>query len=357
MLRKFSAILLALVAIIAAGWFALRQPDIPYSTLESRYALPDSQFMTGQGDVRLHYTDTGPRDAPVLMLVHGYAASLHTWQPWQKRLSDSYRLISLDLPGHGLSHMPPDGTVSIEYYVETVAALAAQLDVEQFSLAGSSMGGNVAWQYARAYPEQLDSLILVDAAGWPDEPGEADSDPLIFKLLRFPVARLLMRDLDMGGLIEDGLRKSFHDESFATEAMAQRYSDLSRAPGHRAALLKLSADGAVREKASRAKLSGIDVPTLILWGEDDNIIPAAHARRFERAIPGAVAITYADTGHIPQEEVAVRSAEDVRAFLDRNVASAQSRPERPDEGGYSEISTAVGSAGDTSRSGRGLRPR
>ena len=348
MLRKFAAILLTLVAVLAAGWLALKRPDIPYETLESSYTVADSRFLTVSDEIKLHYTDTGPRDAPVIMLVHGFAASLHTWQPWVRQLEKTYRVVTLDLPGHGLSRVP-EGGVSIGYFVDTVDALAGKLDVDRFSLAGSSMGGNVAWQYALAHPDRLDSLILVDAAGWPDAGRE--NTPLIFRLLRIPVARRLMKDLDLSGLIEDGLRESFADPQFVTEAMAERYAALSRAPGHRDALLRLAAGGSSRDKASREALSVITVPTLILWGEQDNVIPVAHAQAFEDAIPGAVAITYPDAGHVPQEEVAAQSVGDLLGFLDRH-ASAGAREEIAPLGADMREARSP-----TAAAGGGLRPR
>lgn len=348
MLRKFAAILLTLVAVLAAGWLALKRPDIPYETLESSYTVADSRFMTLSNEIKVHYTDTGPRDAPVVVLVHGYAASLHTWQPWVRQLQEAYRVVTLDLPGHGLSRVPEDG-VSIAAYVDTLDALAGKLGISQFSLAGSSMGGNVAWQYALAHPQKLDSLILVDAAGWPDADGE--NTPLVFRLLRIPVARTLMKDLDLSGLIEDGLRDSFADPQLVTEAMAERYAALSRAPGHRDALLSLAASGPSREKASPARLGEISVPTLVLWGEQDNLIPVAHAKRFEAAIPGAVAITYPDAGHIPQEEVAARSAQDLIAFLDRHAAAGAPQEPTPASTGMSEARSPSAATGGS------LRPR
>ncbi|WP_084397414.1 alpha/beta fold hydrolase [Henriciella aquimarina] len=347
MVRKLAAIILTLVAVLAAGWLALRRPDIPYETLESTYSVAGSKFTTLGDDVKVHYVDTGPRDAPVLMLVHGYAASLHTWLAWRDVLDDNYRIVMLDLPGHGLSRTPEDKPVSIGYYTEIVDQLADRLDIDRFSLAGSSMGGNVAWRYALDHPDRLDSLVLVDAAGWPPAEGEADQAPLVFKLLRFRLARLVIKDLDMSRLIEDGLRKSFADPSFVTSEMAERYSALSRAPGHRQALLSLAAGGPKRMKASRERLGDLSVPTLILWGQHDNLVPVAHAKQFEEAIPNAVAIIYDEAGHIPQEELAVQSAGDVRAFLDRTASS--------DQAGRTE--TVSEAAAPQQATGGGARPR
>lgn len=349
MLRKFAAIILTLVAVLAAGWFALKRPDIPYETLESSYTLPESQFLTVSGDIKLHYTDTGPRDAPVVVLVHGFAASLHTWQPWRKTLENSYRVITLDLPGHGLSRVSDEHPVSIDYYVDTVEAVTRKLKVDQFSLAGSSMGGNVAWQYALAHPDQLVSLILVDASGWPD--ANQGDDPLVFRLLRIPLARILMKDLDLSGLIEGGLRDSFANPDLVSQDMVERYTAMSRAPGHRDAMLRLMAGSNSRVKASKQRLADIRVPTLILWGKHDNLIPVGDAARFEAALPNAVAITYPDAGHIPQEEVADESASDVRAFLDRHAAVSPAMS-------TDAVATPVSETAQTGNAtGGGLRPR
>ena len=344
MVRKFTAIILTIVAVLAAGWLALRRADIPFETLEASYTVAGSKFTTLDEDVKVHYADTGPRDAPVIMLVHGYAASLHTWLAWRDILDDSYRVILVDLPGHGLSRAPKDEPVSIDYYATIIDELADRLKVGRFSLAGNSLGGHVAWQYALSHPGRLDSFVLVDAAGWP-RTGE-DTSPLVFKLLRFPPARALMKDLDLAELIEDGLKNSFADPSFVTSAMAERYSALSRAPGHRDALLALAA-GPERRKASREIFAGLNTPTLILWGEQDRLIPVADAEQFKTAIPNAVSIVYPNAGHLPQEEVARQSAADVRAFLDRHAAG------KPD----AASDTAMNEAARRIATGGGQRPR
>ncbi|MEQ9316182.1 MAG: alpha/beta fold hydrolase [Henriciella sp.] len=324
-MRKLLAVLLTLVAVLAAGWLALRRADVPYDTLESAYALPDSQFETID-NVKIHFTDTGPRDAPAVILIHGFAASVHTWAHWQAVLDDTYRVISIDLPGHGLSRVPDTHAVSRSYFVEIVDSVADLLELDAFAIAGSSMGGGVAWNYALDHPDRVEALVLVDAAGWQATAEEDESSPIIFKLLRIPVMRMLIRDLDLSSLIEDGLKDSFSDQSFVTPEMIERYSALSRAPGHRDALLTLSANRDKDGAASREKLAAVSAPTLILWGDEDNLIPVSHARKFEDAVPNAVAIVYEGVGHIPQEERAAESANDVRAFLDATLAVRRRAP-------------------------------
>lgn len=313
MLRRLLVVLLTIITILAAGWLVLRRGDIPYDTLEMAYALPDSRFATLDDGLKIHYTDTGPRDRSVIVLVHGYSASLHTWNDWREALDDDYRVITIDLPGHGLSRAEGGERATIERFAEVVSVVTDSLGAERFTLAGNSMGGNTAWMFALTYPERLEGLILVDASGWPETAEEGKSQPFIFQLLRNPIARAVMKDLDMSSFVRSGLEDSYTDQSFVTDELVERYVTLSRAPGHRETLLGIMAKD--RTMASAQTLSAIEVPTLILWGSDDNLVPVAHAALFAEAIPGSEVIIYQGVGHLPQEEAAQESIADVQRFL------------------------------------------
>ena len=315
-MKRLSLILvLALVALLATTWLVLRRGDIPYDRLEARYATQASQFMTLQDGLKIHYTDTGTPDRPVIVLVHGFSASLHTWNDWVEDLSQDYRVITLDLPGHGLSRAEPPELATIPRFVACVDALVQALGVERFTLAGNSMGGNTAWQYALTYPERLEGLILVAASGWSEGNASDEDDPLMFRLLRHPVARIVLKDLDMTRLARKILADSYVDQSFVTDATVERYVDLSRAPGHRETLLAILSGS--REKLTAERLAPLQIPVLILWGAEDNLVPASHADKFASALPQADKIIYPDIGHLPQEEHAAVSIADVRAFMNR----------------------------------------
>jgi pimeloyl-ACP methyl ester carboxylesterase len=312
-MRRTLAVSLTIIAVLAAGWLALRRADIPYDTLETVYSVPDTQFMTLDDGLKVHYTDTGPQDRAALVLVHGFSASLHTWEAWKTALELDYRVITLDLPGHGLTRAEDPSQAKIERFAEVVHEVTQDLGVERFTLAGNSMGGNTAWSYALTYPETLDGLILVAASGWPEEEGEGDGSPFIFTLLSNPIARTLLKDLDMTSLTRSGLEGSYTDQSFVTDELVERYVALSRAPGHRATLLAIMAGE--RVEATAEKLSAITVPTLVMWGTDDNLVPVSGAQKFADAIPGATLAVYEGIGHLPQEENAEQSIADVRAFM------------------------------------------
>ena len=305
---------LALLAVVG-GWLALRRPDIPYAELERRYATPASHYVDLPGGVRMHYRDLGRADGPVVMLVHGFSASAADWDGWAAPLSARYRVIAPDLPGHGLTRTPPGATVDDAAFVRDIDALADALKLSPFVIAGNSMGGGVAWRYALARPDRVRGLVLVDAAGWPEPGPPAKGGATIFALMRNPVARVLLRDLDTTAYARQGLQAAFVDPALVTPALVRRYTDLARAPGHRDILLGLTV--AARDAASPARLAAIRAPTLVMFGADDRLIPATDADRFAAAIPGADKIVYPGIGHVPMEQAPARSAADLQAWLTR----------------------------------------
>jgi pimeloyl-ACP methyl ester carboxylesterase len=179
------------------------------------------------------------------------------------------------------------------------------------------MGGNIAWEYALAHPERLDALIPVDASGWPETEAEQGTQPIIFNLLRHPAAAALLRDLDTTRLTRQGLETAFADPALVTEDMVAEYRDQSRAPGHRDILMQLMLDGAARNFASAERLAPVALPTLIVQGARDNLVPARHARLFHEAISGSDLLMLENVGHAPQEEAADETAAAVGEFLYR----------------------------------------
>jgi pimeloyl-ACP methyl ester carboxylesterase len=322
MFWRIFVVLLTLTIVLAAGWLALRRPDMPFDRLEFEYTNADSKFLTVDEDTRLHLRDVGARDAPAIVLVHGFSASLHTWEGWAKDLQKDYRVVSLDLPGHGLSGCIDNTEIGQTQFVEAVKLVADTLKLDDFTIVGNSMGGQTAWEYALAHPGDVNGLVLVDAAGWPSSEDERKNSPVVFRLLEYKLARDLMKDLDMTALVRSGLEDSFTNKALVTDEMVERYTALGRAPCHRDAIIALSSSRTERKPATPERLAAISTPTLIMHGEQDNLIPVSAAGKFGKAIPGAVVKIYPEVGHLPQEEVAEASLADLRAFL-----AALKRPE------------------------------
>lgn len=312
MTRIIVSIVAVLVAVVAGAWLALRGPDIPYETLEATYANAQSRFVDLPGGYHVHYQDDGDPSLPPLVLLHGFADSFTTWEGWVRELKTQFRIISLDFPGHGLTRAPQGSRLSGEYLADFVDAFAAKLALPRFAVAGNSMGGGAAWQLAVRHPDRVSALILVDAAGFPNDKPSPDM-PLAFKILRYPIGRTLLSKIDNRPLIEQALKADVYDKTLITSSLVDRFAEFQRAPGHR--IILMSVGMGAQGPSTKDLLSTIQVPTLILWGESDPLIEPAAAKKFAAAIPGAKIITYPNVGHLPQLEIPQRSAADVAAFL------------------------------------------
>ncbi|MDG5496047.1 alpha/beta hydrolase [Niveispirillum sp. BGYR6] len=306
-----AGLILVLLLIAGGGWLYLRAPDIPVADLQAQYGRANSRHADLSGGVRLHYLESGPADAPVLFLVHGFGDNGFSWDGWTQVLSANHRVIALDLPGHGLTEAPADFPAAPDRYADLVEELAVKLGLGRIAIAGNSLGGGVAWQLAVRHPDRLSRLILVDAAGWPTV--SLQDPPLAFKLMRYQWGRDLIASIDNKPLIREGLKRDVVDQSVLTEAFIQRWADLQRLPGHRPILMSLNPGSLA---VSNELLAGIKIPTLILWGEADQIIEVAAAQKFKAAIPQAELVIYPNVGHLPQWEIPARSAADVARFLD-----------------------------------------
>jgi pimeloyl-ACP methyl ester carboxylesterase len=312
MLKVVGIILGILVVTLVAAWLKLRGPDIPYETLEAKYTNSASHFVDVPGGFHVHYQEEGDPASPPLVLLHGFGDSYTSWEGWVPDLKAKLHVIALDFPGHGLTRAPEGYQLSGDGLADFVDAFAAQLALPKFAVAGNSMGGGVAWQLAVRHPQRINALILVDAVGFPNEkpPGAV---PLAFKILRYPIGRAILRNIDNRPLIDAGLKTDVYDKTLITPALVDRWAEFQRAPGHRAILM--SVNPSAFNQASVAMLNEINVPTLILHGEKDVLIEPASARKFAAAIPGAIVLIYRDTGHLPQIEIPQRSAADVAEFL------------------------------------------
>lgn len=306
--RGLATALLLIVVLATAGWLLMRRPDIPYATLEARYGYADSRYMDLPSGVRVHYRDLGPRDAPAVVLVHGFAASTHAWDGWVGALSKHYRVVAMDLPGHGLTRTGPDYRVRPESLETTIDGVMRGLGLRRFTLVGHSMGGEAAWTYALDHADRVQRLVLIDASGWPS-PGLGGG--MVFKFLANPIGRRVLKEIEIRPLMTQALRAAYLDPKLVTPALIDRYVDLARAPGHREIMLSQRP----RRMAAAPDLSAIRVPTLILFGREDRVIPSADGEKFRQAIPGATLILYPGVGHLPMEQIPERSAADLTAWL------------------------------------------
>ena len=302
--RKISILLALLVT--AIGSFTLYTPDIPADVIEQKYTNSASKFMVVDG-LRIHYRDQGT--GPALVLIHGSNASLHTWEGWTKELSADFRIISLDLPGHGLTG--PDAKERYDWIsmAGLVNSFLENLGVDRFSIAGNSMGGAVAWNYTLLHPKKVENLILIDSRGYPSE----EPKPAIFKAFATPVLGHLLTVVTPRSAIADSMHSVYGDPSKVTDELVTRSFDLTIRAGNREATRVRFSEPSYDQHLAR--IGTISAPTLVMWGGKDTWILPKYADRFIADIKNSTLKLYENDGHLPMEESPVLTAKDARAFL------------------------------------------
>jgi pimeloyl-ACP methyl ester carboxylesterase len=296
-------------------------PDLPSDTLVERYGQPPSTFID-VGGTRTHVLDQGKADAMPLILIHGSLESLQVWDGWIDALKDRYRLISVDLPGHGLTGPWARGEYTIDAYADFIEVLADTLGLDRFAIAGHSLGGAVAWSFAATRPERVSQLILVDAAAYPREgpPGWRTW------LARAPVIGDIGIYFKPEWMVRQGLEEVYTNPAMVTPERVHRFAELQRYPGNRKATLQRLR---TQEPLDPTPLKRLDVPTLIIWGTQDHWTPVADAFRLQTDIKGAKLALFEKPGHNPMEEDPVGTAAAVAGFLPTESPPPLTRPTPP----------------------------
>ena len=314
-MKRFAKVLLSVVLLVlltvtaAVAWYWA--PDRQVAELKPRWALAPSQFVAIDG-MLVHLRDQGPRDDPApIVLLHGTSASLHTWEGWVTVLQDKRRVISLDLPGFGLTGPFPDGDYRMSHYSAFLANVLEQLQVPRAVVAGNSFGGQLAWQFALDHPQRVERLVLVNAAGYPRN---ATSMPIGFRLAQIPALAPVMANVLPRPMIEASIRNVYGDPDQVSDELIDRYYELTLRAGNRDALRQRFIQ--VEAGQSYTRISELKMPTLILWGGRDELIPPVNAERFKRDIKGSRLVLFDELGHVPQEEDPARTVAVLMGFLE-----------------------------------------
>ncbi len=294
-------------SLVTAGMW-LYAPDASRTDLEALYAGPPSSFVEADG-VRVHLRDTGKRDEPVIIMLHGFGASLHTWEAWAQVLSAEYRVIRFDLPGFGLTGADPTGDYTDARAEAVLAALMDRLRVQRAILIGNSMGGRIAWSFAASHPARVTRLVLISPDGFASAGipyGQAMGVPMTARLLPYVLPTPLLRA---------NLAPAYGDPQRLTEEVLIRYRDMILAPGVRDAVLARMEQDALEDPVP--VLRRLNLPVLLLWGEKDGIIPISNAADYLAALPDARLVALPGLGHVPQEESPAEALQPVKKFLAR----------------------------------------
>jgi len=302
------------------------------------------QHVVLHGD-RMAYRRAG--SGPVLLLLHGIAGSSSTWLAAMRLLETRFTLIAPDFLGHGDSDKP-DGDYSLGNHASAMRDLLHVLDVERVTVVGQSFGGGVALQFSYQYPELCERLVLVDAGGLGREVS------WMLRLLAVPGVELVLPLLfpHVAGEWGDSVLQFVHDRGVRNPRVVEMwrsYRSLTD-PEYRRAFLRtmrsvIDTGGQSVSAIDRLYMAG-GLPTLVVWGAVDRIIPVSHAYRVQEALPHSRLVVFPGVGHFPHAEVperfvlalvdfidstepAVLSSEDLGRVL-RERSGSSGNPEAPD---------------------------
>lgn len=308
---KVAAIALAALVPLVGGLVAFLRPDLPRAELIQKYADGNSRFIKLSDGSEAHVELLGAAGKPTVILLHGAMSSVQSWAAWMPSLSMSFRVIAVDLPGHGLTGETGARDYGRTGMVTFVHSILRSLGEKHVALVGHSMGGGVAAEYVERYPDEVWALVLIDSAGI-HIPGRSETEAA--KLARNAATRAVLPWIMPKWEVARALRKMYGDPSKVTSALVDRICELERFPGNRAGLIGhylAPSDDAVVE----ADLPALNVPVLIQWGGLDRVQPRAAAETFQRLIPGARLVIYPGVGHDVIEEASAVSENDAAVFL------------------------------------------
>ena len=299
----FYAVLVVLILLIKGVVYS----DIPVEELKKKYANEFSKFIEVDG-MQVHYRDEG-KGTPIV-LIHGTASSLHTWNDWTEELKKTHRVLRMDLPAFGLTGANANADYSIQNYTRFLQEFLSKVNVDDFYLVGNSLGGNIASDYAAEHPEKVKKLVLIDASGLPTN----DPLPWIFKMAKTPVLNSLFLYVTPKAIIKDNMEQVCEDDSKITETLITRYHEMALREGNRKAFIDRAKTGfLLDEKATLEKLKSIKTETLLLWGENDIWIPLDNGKRMNGLLENSKLVIIKNSGHVPMEE---NPQESLALFLD-----------------------------------------
>ena len=315
---KFSSLsLLILLIIVIYNSIYL---DIPKNEIISKHANESSKFLELSDGSLIHLRDEGNKKGKVILLIHGFNGSLFNYEPMVPFLTDEYRVISLDLPAHGLTGAVKSDLYSHEGFEKVIVEVVKLLGINKFYFVGHSMGGMIAWRYALKHLDQLNGLIIIGSPFIANEEEYKDfqsvnAPPAAFEIIESKFFRRALEYVTPRLLVKEGVSQTVYDQSIVTDELVDQFHDIILMEGTRLAIGMLVEDHEDDFIANPNDLKNISIPSLILHGEEDNLVDIRFVKHFIDQIPNVRLISYPNVGHMPPMEIPALLAQDIRGFI------------------------------------------
>lgn len=312
-LRTTGIILTVLVLIVLIGPFLIPVPPLENTVPVEQLVDADSKFDNVNG-INIHYKTYGQGE-PTFILLHGFGASVFSWREVVEPLAQYGTVIAYDRPAFGLTERPLEWEGESPYgpqaQVDIVIGLMDELGVEKAILVGNSAGGTVSMQVALQHPERVEALILVDAAVYAGGGAPSWSRPILKTPQMNHVGPLIARQLQAQGV--EFIKTAWHDPSKITQDIFDGYQKPLQIANWDKALWQLTV--ASEESGLVERLAEVTMPTLVITGDDDRIVPTEQSLRLADELPNAELKVIAQSGHLPHEEKPVEFMQAVTEFL------------------------------------------
>lgn len=312
LLKLLGLLLLAIVVLLGTMRLGLWNPS--YETVKAAQAGPPSTFEK-VGTATLHMRDEGPRDGPVIIMLHSSMTNLREWDGWTDALKDRYRVIRFDWPPYGLStdSAPSTGMPGIVSLLEKVVA---QKGLSRFALVGTSSGSTIATLYASKHPDQVTALAL--SALPLEAPPPTDFSPLMQAMIWTHVH--LVPNYYPRAYYRRSLSELYGKPERLTDETVDWYYQTNTIPGGFARVQEywVANQKAVWAKGAGKEAAQVTAPILLQWGDRDPVLPknlaAKAVSQFQKA--KVTVIHYPDVGHYPMLELPADTARDLRQWFD-----------------------------------------
>ena len=309
-----SLFFLLITGFFISGFFVVS--DLPRSQVADKYSNQNSMFITLENGSTVHIRDEGNPDGEVLILLHGFGMSLHVWEKWVAELGDTYRLVSFDWPGHGLSTPVRDDDYSRNAMTIYLTNVLDWMNIDKFVLVGHGMGGGIAMNYIVDNPKKVQALVLIGASGLKID--RSDEAPRVMKLTKYPGMSTALRYITPYETLKNTVIRTYGSESFVNKELVDRYYELMVNSTNREIYIKQIKQMTLDEPLD-AHIGRLNHPTLLIWGEEDEIVGLKYAKRLRSIILSARLVSYQGVGHLPMDVLPKVTAKDLTNFLNSEV--------------------------------------
>lgn len=304
---KWLLVIVALVVLLPVLIVFFR-PSLIITKQDARkqLSIPASKYVEWRG-AQQHYTDEGT-GIPVVM-IHGFGGSFENFNQLAALMKNDYRVIRFDLPGFGLSDFPEGKAAEdlIQTYRDYITFMLDTLNLDSVYVIGNSMGGGITWMMAGDHPDVVRKIVLLNAAGY-------DVQQAAAKLTMFKyngVGKLFERGMPMF-MTWRGMERSYADPTKIDAAVVEVNNKFTNRQGNITHMLRM---GRAAQFPDPALITRVQCPTLIVWGQQDSIIPVENAQRYKRDIKNSEVVIFDTCGHIPMMEVPEKTRDAVAAFF------------------------------------------